>query len=108
MATEEQEIYERALSLFSEGWTEAAIEQFAHAVTIKSDFTEALHGLAMAYAEREMFDKAVETARELEAVAPGDLLADTSLSILYRRAGISGLGGKRQARTAKSRSVGPE
>ncbi len=48
-----------------------------------------MHGLARAYQDSEEFDKAIVVANRITELDPDDVLAHTSLSILYQRKGWS-------------------
>jgi Flp pilus assembly protein TadD len=50
-------------------------------------FVDALHGLAMAHAEKGELDAAIAAARRITEASPDDPLGYTSLSMLYQRAG---------------------
>ena len=47
-----------------------------------------MHGLARAYQDSEQFDKAIAVAHRITELDPDDVLAHTSLSILYQRKGM--------------------
>ena len=50
-------------------------------------FVDALHGLAMAHAEKGELDAAIAAAKRITEASPDDPLGYTSLSMLYQRAG---------------------
>jgi len=75
--------YYAALDLFSDGEKERAIEQYR-----LSSFTEAMHGLARALQDLERFDEAIEVANRITELDPDDVLAHTSLSVLYQKKGM--------------------
>lgn len=82
-----EELYDQAIDLFSEGRHDDAIDAYRRALEAKPDFVDALHGLAMAYAEKGDLAAAVETAMRITEVTPDDPLGYTSLSIYYQRQG---------------------
>ena len=47
-----------------------------------------MHGLARAYQDAEQYDKAIAVAHRITELDPDDVLAHTSLSILYQRKGM--------------------
>jgi Flp pilus assembly protein TadD len=47
-----------------------------------------MHGLARVYQDTEQFDQAIEVAKRIAELDPDDVLAHTSLSILYQRKGM--------------------
>jgi tetratricopeptide (TPR) repeat protein len=80
--------YYAALDFFAEGKHEEAIAEYRRAIEIESDFTDALHGLARAYQDLERYDEAIEVSKRLAELDPDDILAHTSLSILYQKKGM--------------------
>src|SRR5690348_10570226 len=80
--------YYRALDLFAEGRHEDAIVAYRESVDTDPSFTEALHGLARAYQELGKLDEAIETSNRIAELDPDDVLAHTSLSILYQKKGM--------------------
>ena len=83
-----EESYNRGMELYSENKMEEAIESYEQALTEDPDYADALHALAMAYANQERLDEAIEVAQRLIRVSPEDELAHTSLSIFYQRKGM--------------------
>ena len=80
--------YYSALDLYAEGRAEDAIEHYKKAIELDAAFTDAMHGLARAYQDLDRLDEAIEVAKQLSAVDPNDILAHTSLSILYQKKGM--------------------
>jgi len=80
--------YFAALDLFAEGKQEEAIAEYRRSIEIDPTFTDALHGLARAYQDAERFDEAIEIAKKIAELDPDDILAHTSLSILYQKKGM--------------------
>jgi tetratricopeptide (TPR) repeat protein len=83
-----EECYYKALDLFSEGKHEEAIGEYKKAVELDPSFTDAMHGLCRSYQDLERFDEAIEIASKIAEIDPTDILAHTSLSILYQRKGM--------------------
>jgi tetratricopeptide (TPR) repeat protein len=80
--------YYAGLDLFAEGkYTEAAAE-YRKAVVADATFTDALHALSKALQELGDLDGAIDVSRQISEVDPEDVLAHTSLSILYQRKGM--------------------
>lgn len=80
--------YYAGLDHFAEGrYHEAAIE-YRRAVDADATFTDALHALSKALQELKDFDGAIEVSRRISEVDPDDVLAHTSLSILYQHKGM--------------------
>ena len=80
--------YYSALDLTAEGNTEAAIGEYRKALEADPSFADAMHGLTRAYQDLERFDEAIAIANRLAEIDPDDILAHTSLSILYQRKGM--------------------
>jgi tetratricopeptide (TPR) repeat protein len=80
--------YYSALDLYAEGRAEDAIEHYKKALSLDAAFTDAMHGLARAYQDLDRLDEAIEVAKQLSALDPNDILAHTSLSILYQKKGM--------------------
>lgn len=82
-----EELYDQAIDLFSEGKYDEAIAAYRRALEIDDEFVDALHGLALAYAEKGDLAAAIETAKRITEAAPDDPLGYTSLSMFYQRNG---------------------
>jgi len=87
MASKE-ELYDRAIDLFADGKLDEAVETYRAAIAVDPAYSDAWHGLAMAYSELKLHDKAVEAGRHLVELMPDDTLAHTSLSRFYQAAGM--------------------
>ncbi|HXZ81021.1 MAG TPA: tetratricopeptide repeat protein [Terriglobales bacterium] len=83
-----EELYYQALDLFADGKHAEAIEQYKQSLAADPTFTEAMHGLARAYQENNQLDEAIAVANRIAEVDPDDVLAHTSLSILYQKKGM--------------------
>jgi len=82
------ELYDRAVDLVADGDLAGAIAAYQEAIALDAAFTDAIHGIAMAYADRGMFDEAIEWGKRLVELTPDDTLAHTSLSMFYQRKGM--------------------
>ncbi|MGB8770728.1 MAG: tetratricopeptide repeat protein [Candidatus Korobacteraceae bacterium] len=80
--------YYAALDLYAEGHHEEAIGQYEAAIAADPSFLDAMHGLARVYQDTEQLDKAIAVAKRIAELDPDDVLAHTSLSILYQRKGM--------------------
>jgi tetratricopeptide (TPR) repeat protein len=83
-----EEHYYAALDLVLEGHHEQAVEEYRLAVAADPKFTDALHGLSRALQDLKRFDEAIDAARQISEIDPDDILAHTSLSILYQKKGM--------------------
>lgn len=82
-----EEHYDRGLEAFVEGKLEEAVAHYRQAVELDPDYTDALHGLAQAYARLGHLDEAIAAARRISRLDPEDILAHTSLSRFLQQLG---------------------
>ena len=80
--------YYAALDLFAEGDQERALEAYRKAVDADPSFTEAMHGLARTLQDMNRVDEAISVAKQIAEIDPDDVLAHTSLSVLYQKKGM--------------------
>jgi tetratricopeptide (TPR) repeat protein len=80
--------YYAALDLFSNGNHEEAIREYKAAIGIDPTFTDAMHGLCRAHQDLNQLDEAIAVANRIAALDGNDILAHTSLSILYQKKGM--------------------
>ena len=80
--------YYAALDLILEGHHQQAVEEYRQALAADPTFTDALHGLSRALQDLNRFDEAIEVSKRISAIDPDDILAHTSLSILYQKKGM--------------------
>ncbi len=95
--------YYAALDFYAAGQAEQAIAEYRAAVEADPSFLDALHGLARAYQDLQRYDEAIEVARQIAERDPDDVLAHTSLSILYQKKGMVP---EAEAEAAKARVLG--
>jgi tetratricopeptide (TPR) repeat protein len=98
-----EEHYYAALDLFSEGKHLDAVHAYQQALAIDPGFTDAMHGLCRAYQELGQWEPAIEIAHRIAATDPDDVLAHTSLSILYQHRGMVP---EAEAEASKARILG--
>jgi tetratricopeptide (TPR) repeat protein len=82
-----EEFYDRGVDLFAAGRYDEAIAAYGEALGVDPGFVDALHGLAMAYAEKGELEAAIAAAKRITEASADDPLGYTSLSMLYQRAG---------------------
>jgi Flp pilus assembly protein TadD len=80
--------YFTALDHFAAGDLAAAIGEYQQALAKDPAFTDAMHGLIRAQQDMGLLDDAIAVAQRLAELDPNDILAHTSLSILYQRKGM--------------------
>jgi tetratricopeptide (TPR) repeat protein len=95
--------YYAALDLMSEGALEKAVAAYRESLAADPTFTEAMHGLARALQDLERYDEAIDVAKRIAEIDPDDVLAHTSLSVLYQKKGMIP---EAEAEGAKARVLG--
>jgi tetratricopeptide (TPR) repeat protein len=80
--------YYAALDLVAEGHHAQAVAEYEKSLAADPTFTDALHGLSRALQDLNRFDEAIEAAKRISELDPDDVLAHTSLSILYQKKGM--------------------
>ena len=83
-----EERYYAALDLMAEGQLDRAVAEFQNSLVVDPTFTEAMHGLARALQDLTRLDEAIAVATRICEMDPDDILAHTSLSVLYQRKGM--------------------
>jgi Flp pilus assembly protein TadD len=80
--------YYAALDLVLEGKQEGALAEYQKSLDADPAFTEAMHGMARALQDLNRLDEAVAVAKHIVELDPDDVLAHTSLSVLYQKKGM--------------------
>jgi Flp pilus assembly protein TadD len=80
--------YYAALDLVSDGEDERAVAEYQKSLEADPTFTEAMHGLARALQNLDRLDEAITVANRIAELDPDDVLAHTSLSVLYQKKGM--------------------
>jgi tetratricopeptide (TPR) repeat protein len=80
--------YYAALDHFADGCHEQAVAEYEKSIAADPTFIDALHGLARAYQDMERYDDAIAAAKRIAEIDKDDVLAHTSLSILYQKKGM--------------------
>jgi tetratricopeptide (TPR) repeat protein len=83
-----EEHYYAALDLIAEGQQERAVEEYRQAMEADATFTEAMHGMAKALQDLGRLDEAITVAKRIAEIDADDVLAHTSLSVLYQKKGM--------------------
>jgi tetratricopeptide (TPR) repeat protein len=95
--------YYAALDLMGDGKLEDAVTAYRESLAIDPAFTEAMHGLARALQDLQRYDEAIAVAQRITELDPDDVLARTSLSVLYQKKGMIP---EAEAEGAKARVLG--
>ena len=98
-----EDFYYSALDLMAEGRLEEAVATYRESVSADPNFTEAMHGLARALQDLQRYDEAIEVAQKIAELDPDDVLAHTSLSVLFMKKGMIP---EAEAEGAKARVLG--
>jgi tetratricopeptide (TPR) repeat protein len=80
--------YYAALDHFAEGDHQRALEEYRKSIAADPTFTEALHGMARTLQDLDRLDEAIEISKQITELDPDDVLAHTSLSVLYQKKGM--------------------
>jgi tetratricopeptide (TPR) repeat protein len=80
--------YYSALDLTAAGEIENAVAEYKKALELDPTFVDAMHGLTRAYQDLQRLDDAIAVATRLAEIDPNDILAHTSLSMLFQRKGM--------------------
>jgi tetratricopeptide (TPR) repeat protein len=103
LTVNKEDYYQLGMDRFVEDKLDEAIEAYQKALEEDPNYADALHALAMVYANQNRLDEAIEVGKRLIQVAPEDELAYTSLSIFYQRKGMIA---EAEHIAAKSRTLG--
>ena len=109
-----EEFYDQGMEFFAQDRLDEAIAAYQRALEEDANYADALHALAMTYAQLGRLDDAIAVGKRLIEAAPDDELAYTSLSIFYQQKGMIAeaehvgaqartLGWKRQLEEKKNR-----
>jgi len=80
--------YYAALDLVADGQQERALAEYEKSLAADPTFTEAMHGMARTLQDLNRLDEAIAVARRIAELDPDDVLAHTSLSVLYQKKGM--------------------
>jgi Flp pilus assembly protein TadD len=80
--------YYAALDLVAEGEQEQALAEYEKSLAADPTFLDAMHGLAKVLQDMERLDEAIVVANRIAELDPDDILAHTSLSVIYQKKGM--------------------
>ena len=112
------DLYDQAVDLVAEGKPDEAVAKYREAIALDADFVDAWTGLALALAELQRFEEAIEAGKKLIDLEPDDPLSYTNLSRFYQQMGnvpearpgrpkrASPTGNSRSERTTRRRESG--
>jgi tetratricopeptide (TPR) repeat protein len=95
--------YYAALDLMADGKLEESVAAYRQSLAADPTFTECMHGLARALQDLQRYDEAIAVAQRITELDPDDVLARTSLSVLYQKKGMIP---EAEAEGAKARVLG--
>ena len=95
--------YFAALDAMADGKQEKALAEYQASVTADPTFTDAMHGLTRALQNLDRLDEAIAVAQRITELDPDDVMAYTSLSVLYQKKGMIA---EAEAQGAKARVLG--
>lgn len=100
---EAEDRYYAALDLMADGDLDKAVLAYQESLAADPTFTDAMHGLTRALQDLQRYDEAIAVAQRLAEIDPDDVLAHTSLSVLYQKKGMIP---EAEAEGAKARVLG--
>jgi Flp pilus assembly protein TadD len=83
-----EDLYHSGLDRLAEGDAAAAAETLRRCLAVDPGMLDAMHGLIRALQEQGQFEEAIAVAQRLIQLDPEEVLAHTSLSILYQHQGM--------------------
>jgi len=83
----QDDLYDQAVDLVAEGKPEEAVVKYREAIALDENFVDGWTGLALALAELQRFDEAIEAGKKLVELEPDDPLSYTNLSRFYQQMG---------------------
>jgi Flp pilus assembly protein TadD len=83
-----EELYHEALDRLAEGDAPGAVQRLRRCLEVDPGMLDAMHGLIRALQETGELDAAIAVAQRLLQLDPEEVLAHTSLSILYQHKGM--------------------
>jgi Flp pilus assembly protein TadD len=87
-ASTAEELYHQGLDRLAEGDAAGAAQRLQRCLEVDPGMLDAMHGLIRALQEQGELDAAISVARRLLQLDPDEVLAHTSLSILYQHKGM--------------------
>ena len=103
MRQKAEDRYYAALDLMADGNLDESVTAYRESLAIDPTFTEAMHGLARVLQDLQRYDEAIVVAQEITKLDADDVLAHTSLSVLYMKKGMIP---EAEAEGAKARVLG--
>ena len=82
------DLYHEGLDRLAEGDAAGAADCMRRCLEVDPGKLDAMHGLIRSLQEQKEFDAAIAVARRLIELDPAEVLAHTSLSILYQHKGM--------------------
>jgi Flp pilus assembly protein TadD len=83
-----EELYHQGLDRLAEGDAAGAAQDLRRCLEVDPGMLDAMHGLIRALQETGEYDAAIAVAQRLLQLDPEEVLAHTSLSILYQHKGM--------------------
>jgi Tfp pilus assembly protein PilF len=83
-----EDLYHEGLDRLAEGDAAGAAQKLRDCLEVDPGMLDAMHGLIRALQEQGELDAAIAVARRLLQLDPDEVLAHTSLSILYQHKGM--------------------
>ncbi len=98
-----EELYHQGLDRLAEGDPAGAVLELRRCLEVDPGMLDAMHGLIRALQGTAEYDAAIAVAQRLLELDPEEVLAHTSLSILYQHKGMIG---EAEAEALKAKLLG--
>jgi tetratricopeptide (TPR) repeat protein len=82
-----EEHFYAGLEYFAQGQHDHAVVAYQQSMQADPGFTDPMHGLARVYQDLNRLDEAISISKRIAEIDPEDILAHTSLSLLYFKKG---------------------
>ncbi len=83
-----EDLYEQGVTFALEDKYDEAIECYKKALALDPQYPDVWHALINAYSATNRLDEGIEAAKQLISIDTNDILAHSSLSMLYMKKGM--------------------
>jgi len=83
-----EDLYEQGVTLALEEKYAEAIRWYKRALELDPKYSDVWHAMINAYSAMNRLDEGIEAGKQLVSIDPNDILAHSSLSMLYMKKGM--------------------